>query len=234
MENIEIKDLIKNGSTLSKKTKDLIDNWDTRCNTEDTTQYFGITDEYLIWLDNVNRYFSDYFKNNGIKQNDFVKKIKDAFVPSFMETNYSIWGKDIPHSLFNDIYNKIVIGVKILEEFTTKYNIKDNKNTKIILRISKKDLTISKKDSGFICYFQKREGDNQRFKRLIKIIESKNISASDLIEYIGSGTKQNLSGENKKVNKFLKNKLGLIDDVIINDGNTGYKLDEKYEIEFIK
>ncbi|MDD4110582.1 MAG: hypothetical protein PHS54_03405 [Clostridia bacterium] len=232
MENIEIKDLIKDGSVLSVRIKALVNSSDTRVSID--SNGINIIDEHLIWLNKVNKYFSDYFRNEKIKPYGLINKIKKIFAPSPLEEIYSIIDSEDLYSYFDDIDNKITDGIKILEEFSTKYSIKDNKNTKTILLISKKDLTISRKDSGFTCSFQKREGSNQRFKRLIKIIESKNISANDLIEYIGSGTKQNLSGENKKVNRFLKIKLGLMDDVITNDGNTGYKINERYEIEFIK
>lgn len=230
MENIKIKDLIEEGSILSNKIKGLIDNWDSRIDTDN----INIIDEHLIWLSKANKFFNDYFKNEKIKPHGFLNKIKNIFIPSPLEETYSVMDCKDLYPNFNDIYNQILKGLKILEEFSSKYKLQDDEGAKIILQISKENLSISKKDSGFTCYFQKREGSNQRFKRLVKIIESKNISANDLIWYIGSGTKQNLSGENKKVNGFLKNKLGLTDDIITNDGNTGYKINEKYKIEFIK
>lgn len=233
MENIKIKDLIENGSNLAEKIKGLINNWDTRVDTSNNG--ISIVDEHLIWLGQVNKYFNDYFRDKKIKPHGFFNKVKNIFAPSSSEDLYSILGNEDLFVNFNDIYLNILKGIKILEEFSLKYGIKDNNNTKTVLLINKKDLSISKKDSGFAYCFQKRDGTNKRFDFLMKVLSKPSINAKYLMEYLDKKNIQTISTEKRNINKLLKKKLGIFDDVIINKDNTGYRInEEKYKIETIK
>ena len=234
MENIEIKDLIKDGTNLSTRIKGLADNRDTRISKD--SDNVNIIDEHLIWLIKVNKYFNDYFSYGENKPYGLVTIIKNTFTPSPLEKIYSnIDSCEDLYPNFNDIYNKIIKGVKILEEFALKYKLEDSTGTKTILLINRKNLSISKKDSGFIYYFQKRDGTNKRFNFLMKVVSNPGAYTKSLMEDLGKKNFQTISTEKRNINKLLKKKLGIFDDVITNKDNTGYRInEEKYKIETTK
>jgi len=102
---------------------------------------------------------------------------------------------------------------------------------KIILQISEERKEIMRKnDNRFKHSFRKTLGINKRFGYLVKICKNPKISGYELC---GSATLQNLSKEIKKINYVVKNKLKLLDELIINEGHSGYEINNKYKIEFI-
>lgn len=80
------------------------------------------------------------------------------------------------------------------------------------------------------CFFQSKGGTNARVKYLLKILKSvKPVPGAKL------NTKpQLLSMEIASINKRVKASLGLNLNLIVNDGNTGYRSNlEAYDIEFV-
>lgn len=103
-------------------------------------------------------------------------------------------------------------------------------NEVIILQINEEKKEVTRKDNfKFKHSFRKPSGINKRFEYLIKIHHSPKISGYDL----GSPSLQNISKEINKLNKKLGGSLKLSDDLIINEGNSGYEINPKYKIEFI-
>jgi len=110
-------------------------------------------------------------------------------------------------------------------------DIKKIENANVIFITDEDKKEIFRKDNKkFICKFRKIHGKNKRFEYIIKIYHKPQISGSDLA---GAGNLQNLSKELREINNTLKDKLKLSEDFILNDNNTGYKINDKYHIEFI-
>lgn len=167
--------------------------------------------------------------------NGTITKIGNEIVSQTEEDINPVSGvylEDDEDSLILEIYNwKLFLkkaGLFLNLDFS-KPIIKsiDKNNGNIILQISeeRKEIICNK----FKHSFRKATGANKRFEYLIKIYKNPKIGGSDL----GSSTLQNVSKELKKLNVIIKNKLKLSDDLIINNGNSGYEINNKYKIEFI-
>ncbi|HNW71679.1 MAG TPA: hypothetical protein PKZ36_00285 [Candidatus Paceibacterota bacterium] len=104
-------------------------------------------------------------------------------------------------------------------------------NGNIILMIDEVKKEIFRKDNNkFIHRFRKTHGKNKRFEYIINIYNNPKIGGSDLAK---GGTLQNLSKEINNLNKKIKTELRLSEKIIVNDDNTGYQINDKYNIEFM-
>lgn len=76
------------------------------------------------------------------------------------------------------------------------------------------------------CVFSSK---SERFKYIEKIIQHGKISGKQLR---GSKTFQALSTEISEINKRLRKELNISRDVVVNSDNSGYTIDEIYELNF--
>lgn len=226
-------DLMDRGLKLISEAHNIIEKYTDKYKDEKVIYKKGIcfdivVMEYHKWVNDTKQFFETSFRN----------KVEASFfgvidsVPSFDWLNDN-WYLDVDFISKGTPFNIIKEVNKKLERIRNIYN-KENKNKKIILQIKKERFEIIKKDSGFSYSFRKIEGNNKRFKYLIKIKEKPQISAKDLMEHSDTKTMQNLSKEISKLNEIIKKKLNIEDQLILNKNNTGYEINEKYEIEFIK
>ena len=77
--------------------------------------------------------------------------------------------------------------------------------------------------------FRRSSGKNKRFEYLVKIAKNPRIGSKELSD---TGY-QNVSSEIGKINKNTKEKLKLIEKLIINTDNTGYEINGLYKIDFM-
>lgn len=119
--------------------------------------------------------------------------------------------------------------MEILTGYLDKINGKNKK--KIILKINtdKKIITRESDNKIFEYSFRKAKGKNKRFEYVVKIAQNPKIGAKDL----NSKSYQTTSSEIKEINDTAKEKLKLIEDLIINHGNSGYEISNNYGIDLI-
>lgn len=129
------------------------------------------------------------------------------------------------------LYEKNLLSFLEINKFKLSTdNIKKIESAESIFIINEDRKEISRKDNKkFKHEFRKIHGKNKRFEYIIKIYNIPQISGSKLA---GVGNLQNLSKELREINNTLKDKLKLSEDFILNDNNTGYKINDKYHIEF--
>lgn len=108
-------------------------------------------------------------------------------------------------------------------------DIKKIENTNAIFVIDEDKKEIFRKDNKRFNYIFRKSSKNKRFEYLINVYHNPQISGYDLAK---GGSLQNLSKEIRKINDILKIKLKLSEEFILNDDNTGYKINDKYHIEF--
>lgn len=185
--------------------------------------------EYQFWKENVLEFINSEFEDDietlffaedgGISDRNRLEDGSNNLKIHFIENLITVI-KDRNDRL-RELYNK---------------NIVPGKDTsKNIFYINQDTMEIIKKDNDKFQYkFSKRNGVNNRFTYLIEIIKNNNISAKKLIDFTKTNNVQNLSKEIAEINKIFKGKLGIMDDIINNQKNTGYRINKKYSFEYTK
>lgn len=118
---------------------------------------------------------------------------------------------------------------EILIEYLDKINGRNKK--KIILKINtdKKIITRDCENKVFEYSFRKAKSKNKRFEYVIKIVQNSKIGAKEL----NSKSYQTTSSEIREINNALKDKLKLVENLIVNHENSGYEINNKYGITII-
>lgn len=125
----------------------------------------------------------------------------------------------------------LVEDLERLKGIETEINkiLESNKNITLQINENMQEV-ILKNNKKFKHSFRKTRGTNKRFNYLVRIYNNPKISGHNL----SKGTSlQNISKEIKIINNTLKDKLKLLDELIINNESSGYEINSKYVIEFI-
>lgn len=103
------------------------------------------------------------------------------------------------------------------------------KSKKIIIKIDTARKTIARETSGGTLEYQFRKSDgiNKRFGYIIMIAQNPKVGAKKL----SNASYQSISSEIIEINTIIKQELKLTQDLIINEGNSGYEINKPYEIE---
>lgn len=116
---------------------------------------------------------------------------------------------------------------KIINDLSKNYLIIKEK---IIIQINEeqKEISRNKKDK-ILKYRFRKSGKNIRFEYILTISKNTKTGAKKL----SNKTYQNISTEIKNINKIIKKELQLTNDLITNNNNTGYCINDVYIVEFI-
>lgn len=163
-----------------------------------------------------------------------ISKIEEML--SYIKSDIVFLGSlnvDEKYLLFSVMPNGMTIikgyQMEILTGYLDKINGRSKK--KIILKINteKKIITRESENKIFEYSFRKANGKNKRFEYVVKIVQNPKIGAKEL----NNKSYQTTSSEIGEINNIIKDKLKLVEDLIINDGNSGYEINNKYGIDFI-
>ncbi|MFA6386756.1 MAG: hypothetical protein WCW04_03240 [Candidatus Paceibacterota bacterium] len=218
--------LIKKGLELTSKAQSIINSPDMLPSPYKFV-YANLAGEYHQWIKRVQQFFIKE-KRNKIEIS-FFDEIDNIPTVDYLGKYDQLDDDNFTSKFAKEILAEIR---KKLEYIQKIYNLENKKReVKIILQIDEKRKEIIFKENNKFKYaFRRTRGVNKRLNYLIKIYKNPKISGNSLAN---TTTLQNLSGEITELNNVLKNRLNLSDDLIVNDGNSGYEIDSKFGIEFI-
>ncbi|MEI7810236.1 MAG: hypothetical protein WCI41_01615 [bacterium] len=176
---------------------------------------------YKKWVEEVIKNIS----SNNTKSNSILFDF--TYIDSLLTEGYFDKNESLKKAEGIRAYNSFLVFFKQQIDYLNRLNT----TGKITLKINRKDKTIAR-DSR-ICAFRGGQSKNKRFEYIATLAKSKSekIGAKKLNP---NTTIQTLSGEVGKINERLKKDLDLRDDLIVNNNNSGYKINKDfYTIEFL-
>ena len=187
---------------------------------------------------------------NGGFQNDYkkwLKNIRSSILPNYSE----IQVEPFDDSQIELIYSGIATtspftpeGLEVYKHFLSlflrqrdalkKLSTQDSRGKiKIIIDETNKCVFIEDPKKGILRHQFNRIGVNRRFDDLYKIATSKKAVSGKVLMGHGERSMQAVSNQLHETNDSLKKSLKLSKSIIINEGSTGYRVDqERYTIEF--
>ncbi len=155
--------------------------------------------------------------------------------------------KGITMNLINNLVSKSPININIFEvkkltdlqkrktisylrvnKLTKNQTPKPSLNGEITLTVDIKNMLVQRNDNGAEYKFVSKSGKSKRFDYFCKILKDKKVPADKFKKSF-----QLISGEIKKINEAICEKLHLTEYIILNKMNSGYEINPVYKITTI-
>jgi len=190
---------------ISVESKDLMDLADLR-------------DKYIKWLLDIRK--EKEFEKLGSLHAD------DSIISDHMK-NGSVGNTDRYFYVKELLQKEIALRV----EFFSRLELVPKLINKILIKIEQEKKEVSIENNGRILKypFRKSDGMSKRFEYLVTIAQNPKVGARKL----STTTYQNISSEISEINKNIKEALKLKKDLIVNERNSGYQINDLYEIDFV-